>query len=144
MSASTLPIKPEPWTTHTDADAPPRSHVFVFGSNLAGRHGAGAALAALKYFGAKPAVGMGPMGRAYAIPTKGQRLQVLPIAEIATYATRFVAYAREHHEERFYLTRIGCGLAGYQNAEMAPLFCGVPFNVDVPESWLSFLIQGAR
>lgn len=82
------------WTTHADGtDAPPGS-IFVFGSNLAGRHGAGAALHAAKRYGAVRGVGVGSMGRSYAIPTKGWRLEVLSVKTIAAHAAGFVAYAQ--------------------------------------------------
>ena len=127
------------WPTHADGtDAPPGS-IFVFGSNLAGTHGAGAALHALKRYGAVRGVGVGATGRSYAIPTKGHRLEVLSVQAIAVYAEEFVAYARNNRETNFFLTRVGCGLAGYADADIAPLFVGLPKNVDIPFTWLPYL-----
>jgi hypothetical protein len=109
--------------------------VFVFGSNLAGRHGRGAALHARKHYGATYGVGYGRQGQSYAIPTKDDRLKTLPIPVIRLWVNRFLKYAAEHHDERFYLTRIGCGLAGYTDEQIAPLFADAPPNVEKPSSW---------
>jgi hypothetical protein len=109
--------------------------VFVFGSNLAGRHGAGAALFARKNHGAMYGIGEGPTGNAYAIPTKGRRLEVLPLDAIRDAVARFIEYATRHPETRFEVTRIGCGLAGYTDAQIAPMFAGAPVNCELPEGW---------
>lgn len=109
--------------------------VFVFGSNLAGRHGAGAALHAVRHCGAVYGQGVGRQGMSYAIPTKGRKLEVLPLAEIAGHVAAFLAYAGTNFEERFYVTAIGTGLAGYKVAEIAPMFVGAPENCDLPEGW---------
>lgn len=94
--------------------------VFVFGSNLAGRHGKGAARNALK-FGAIYGMGCGYNKNSYAIPTKDGRLHVLPIDVIKIYVDAFIAFAAEHPQLSFYVTKIGCGLAGYRCDEIAPL-----------------------
>jgi len=104
--------------------------VFVFGSNLAGRHGKGAALEARKKWGAEYGVGRGRTGNAYAIPTKDHELRPLPLESIRTYVREFVAYAREHPALRFYVTRVGCGLAGYSEAQIRPMFEGAPDNCE--------------
>ena len=127
------------WPTHADGTDVPSGSVFVFGSNLARRHGAGAALHALKRYGAVRGVGVGATGRSYAIATKGHRLEVLSIKAIAEHAAGFVAYARHNRDTSFFLTRVGCGLAGYADADIAPLFVGLPKNVDIPFTWLSYL-----
>lgn len=114
--------------------------IFVFGSNLAGRHGKGAALEARHLHGAVPGVGVGRTGNAYAIPTKDWHLQTLPIAAIAEHVARFIEYAREHPELTFQVTRVGCGLAGYTDEQMAPLFRGAPSNCELPDSWQLYLI----
>lgn len=100
--------------------------IFVFGSNVAGRHGAGAALAARKYYGAIPGVGNGPQGNAYAIPTKGSQLQTLSINAITVFVDEFLDYAERYPETGFQITCIGCGLAGYTHEEIAPLFKEAP------------------
>lgn len=86
--------------------------VFVFGSNLAGRHGKGAALWARQHRGAIYGQGAGPQGNAYAIPTKDRQLRVLPLDVIRGYVREFLDYAHRQPNLRFELTPIGCGLAG--------------------------------
>jgi hypothetical protein len=112
--------------------------IFVFGSNLAGRHGKGAALCARKEHGAIYGVGVGRTGNAYAIPTKDGGLNVLPISTIALHVCGFINYALEHPEFEFDITRVGCGLAGYKDEKIAPLFNGVPSNCHLPEEWWRF------
>ncbi len=109
--------------------------IFVFGSNLAGRHGKGAALYAAKNCGAERGVGFGPTGRSYAIPTKDERLNVLPREMIKVYADEFLDYARAHPELTFYLTPVGTGLSGYSQWSMRTLFREAPANVEWAESW---------
>ena len=112
------------------------SPIFVFGSNLAGRHGKGAALCALKHHGAKYGVGEGRQGNAYAIPTKDGRLKTLALSEISRHVSLFLDYARENPNLRFQITAIGCGLAGYSPAQIAPLFVGVPPNCELPDEFI--------
>lgn len=111
------------------------SRIFVFGSNLAGRHGRGAALCARRDYGAIYGVGMGRTGEAYAIPTKDRNLRTLPLEDIKVHVDRFLDYARAHPELRFNITRIGCGLAGYKDHQIAPLFVNAPDNCDLPYPW---------
>ena len=113
--------------------------IFVFGSNLAGRHGRGAALFARRHYGAVYGQGTGRTGNAYAIPTKDGNLHVLSIEEIRSHVTSFVEYATAHPELTFKLTRVGCGLAGYKDSQIAPLFKGIPTNVLAPDEWIQFL-----
>lgn len=123
----------------TPAALPGRDTVFVFGSNLAGRHGLGAALAAAKHFGAELGIGRGRTGRAYAIATKGAKLEVLPLDQIQPQIEEFLAYARERPSTHFFVTRVGCALAGYKDAQIAPLFRGAPENCSFAHEWKSFL-----
>jgi hypothetical protein len=109
--------------------------VFVFGANLSGRHGKGAALAALKEYGAVYGVGEGPTGNAYAIPTKDRRMQPRTLNAIAGSVQAFLYYARKHPELEFLVTRVGCGLAGYTASEIAPMFVGAPDNCELPAGW---------
>lgn len=109
--------------------------IFVFGSNLAGRHGKGAALTARKDYGAQYGVGVGRTGNAYAIPTKDEYLRTLPIPSIRHFVTGFLDYARQNPNESFQVTRIGCGLAGYNDSDIAPLFKGAPSNCELPQGW---------
>lgn len=102
--------------------------IFVFGSNLAGRHGKGAALEARQKYNAEYGVGVGRTGNAYAIPTKGHRLEVLALDTIKRYVDNFLVYARQNPELQFKVTAIGCGLAGYTPEQIAPMFKGYPEN----------------
>jgi hypothetical protein len=111
-------------------------HVFVFGSNLLGIHGAGAALYALKHCGAVSGRGEGLHGSSYALPTKRSPYSTMRIAEVKLHAEIFIAFAREHPELYFELTRIACGRAGYTDHEIAPFFWGVPDNVLRPYHWM--------
>lgn len=109
--------------------------IFVFGSNLAGRHGKGAALFARQNHGAIYGRGTGPQGNSYAIPTKGFGLEVLPLDLIKRYVSTFLMFADQHPEITFNVTKIGCGLAGYQESQIAPMFKGAPINCNLPEGW---------
>lgn len=111
------------------------TNIFVFGSNLAGVHGAGSAEAALKEHGAIWGVGIGLQGNSYAIPTKDEELQVLPLWKIAKYVEVFIHFAMLHPEMTFDVVKIGCGLAGFTEEQMKPLFAGAPTNVNLPEGW---------
>ena len=107
--------------------------VFVFGSNLEGMHGGGAAFAAWKKFGAVMGCGVGLRGQSYAIPTMQGGVET-----IAPYVTSFISFAKEHPELFFYVTRIGCGIAGFRDKEIAPLFSEAVSleNVCLPESFV--------
>lgn len=113
------------------------SSVFVYGSNLSGVQGRGAAREASIKYGARHGVGEGPTGRAYAIPTKRDwRDKVgMSIDEIRPHVERFKDFARLSPCAIFAVTRIGCGLAGKADAEMAPLFYDAPDNCVLPERW---------
>lgn len=114
------------------------SSIFVFGSNLAGRHGKGAALWARQYRGAVYGQGEGLQGQSYAIPTKGLDMKPLPLWHIAESVTRFLAIARAHAELNFYVTPIGCGLAGFKQEEIGPMFADHPPNVMLPPEFARF------
>ena len=112
--------------------------VFVFGSNLAGMHGGGAARMAYEQFGAEWGVGVGPTGQCYAIPTMQGGVDT-----IRPYVDEFVTYAKQHPAKRFLVTRIGCGIAGFTDEEIAPLFCealSIP-NIALPQLWHSILVN---
>ena len=94
-----------------------KDEVFVFGSNLAGAHGGGAAYDAMRKFGAEWGVGVGMTGQSYAIPTMQGGIDT-----IKPYVDDFIAFAKAHPEKFFLVTRIGCGIAGFRDSEMAPLF----------------------
>lgn len=113
--------------------------VFVFGSNLKGNHGAGAAKYAADYKGAVEGIGEGRQGMAYAIPTKDRRIQKMRLEDIKPGIDRFLRYAKDHPKEYFLVTRIGCGYAGHTDAEMAPLFDPCPTNCILPVQWAAYL-----
>jgi hypothetical protein len=111
------------------------AEVFVFGSNLQGIHGAGAAKYAVQHFGAILRQGIGRQGNSYAIPTKWSPYSTLPLDRIQPYVNDFLTYASEHPDDVFMVTRIGCGLAGYKDADMAPMFQHAPPNCILPREW---------
>lgn len=139
---------------HDDGTLPGAHAIWVFGSNLAGRHGAGAALVAKAQFGARNGVGMGRTGQAYAIPTKDGRsggslmnpAEILELDEVATHVAAFCEYARSHPELQFFVTRVGCGLAGsaFNDQRIAPLFIGAPLNCSFPRQWQVHLREVGR
>ena len=111
-------------------------NIFVFGSNEAGRHGKGAALSARLEHGAIYGQGFGLQGNSFAIPTKDHNLESLPLARIETYVKDFLKFAKRHPELEFTVTRIGCGLAGYADSQIAPFFKDSPINCKLPRFWL--------
>jgi hypothetical protein len=121
---------------HNDGTLPANGEVFVFGSNLAGGHGKGAALAAKQCYGAKYGAACGymlgdrPGEHCYAIPTKDVKLRTLPLDEIEYHVSQFRKTVSDSDlsGHTFFVTRIGCGLAGYNDAEIAPMFAGFPDN----------------
>lgn len=115
--------------------------IFVFGSNRAGRHGKGAALYAFQHYNAEPGVGEGLTGNAYAIPTKGERLERLSFPEIDEAVCRFLMFAKMTPEMRFLLTPIGTGLAGHGKADVWNVMKreGVPQNVLLTSTWITDL-----
>ena len=112
------------------------NEVFVFGSNLEGFHGGGAARIALKRFGAVWGKGSGHYGQSYAIPTMQGGVET-----IRPYVDQFIEYAKVHTELVFLVTRIGCGIAGFDDAEIAPLFAEAADmkNVKLPKSFAEYL-----
>lgn len=114
------------------------NEVFVFGSNEAGRHGAGAAKTAMDA-GAVWGVGFGYQGSTFAIPTKDWNVETLSLDSIQFYVNRFLAFADAHEDLKFLVTRIGCGLAGYKDADIAPMFIGAPSNCVFPDEWAEYL-----
>ena len=110
--------------------------VFVFGSNLQGAHGGGAARIALNNFGAVWGQGVGLQGQSYAIPTMHGGVDV-----IKPYVDEFIGFAAKHPELFFYVTRVGCGIAGFRDSEIAPLFAEAMglSNVALPKSFIEYL-----
>lgn len=114
------------------------NEIFVFGSNKAGRHGKGAAKQALK-FGAKYGQGHGKQGNTYAIPTKTSNLQTLQLNEIHASIEEFLHYAVNTPDTTYIVTKIGCGLAGYKDSNIAPLFRNSPPNCRFHIDWREHL-----
>lgn len=112
------------------------NEIFVFGSNLAGAHGGGAARAARLYFGAVWGQGVGLQGQSYAIPT----MQGGP-ETIKPYVDEFVEFARQHPQLTFLVTRIGCGIAGFRDQDIAPLFRSAleVGNIRLPQTFVEIL-----
>jgi len=110
------------------------NEVFVFGSNLAGMHGAGAAKTALQW-GAQMKKGIGHFGQTYALPTKDKNIKTLSLNEIKVYVDQFIQYVKENQYKHFLLTEIGCGLAGLTYEQVAPLFVNILTcsNISIPE-----------
>ena len=109
------------------------NEIFVFGSNLQGMHGGGAARIAHEKFGAIWGQGVGLQGKSYAIPTMHGGVET-----IKPYVDEFIEFSKEHPELTFYVTRIGCGIAGFSDEEIAPLFreaIELP-NVRLPKSFV--------
>lgn len=112
--------------------------IFVFGSNLAGSHGGGAAWTAYQKFGAVWGQGVGLQGQSYGIPTMQGGVET-----IRPYVDEFIAFARQHPELCFLVTKIGCGIAGFSESEIAPLLreaLGQP-NIALPQSFVSLLTE---
>jgi hypothetical protein len=108
------------------------NEIFVFGSNLSGMHGGGAALLAHRKFGAIWGQGVGLQGQSYGIPTMQGGVET-----IRPYVDEFIEFAKQHPELIFLVTRIGCGIAGFTNEEISPLFEKAHYveNIVLPEGW---------
>lgn len=117
--------------THLNPD-----DIFVFGSNLQGMHCGGAARTALQKFGAVMGQGVGIQGQSYAIPTMQGGVET-----IKPYVDQFIDLAREWDQNTFYVTRIGCGIAGFTDEEIAPLFDEAYdlYNVRLPKSFAEII-----
>lgn len=113
--------------------------IFVFGSNLAGRHGKGAALHARQHHGAIYGQGRGHQGNSYAIATKDEKLRTLPLDVIARDVKAFILYASMNPALVFQVTAIGTGLAGYSHEQIAPMFKDAPSNCHLPAEWVGLV-----
>lgn len=149
-------------TFHKDGTLPQNNEIFVFGSNLIGIHGAGAAKAAYDQFGASWGQGFGLMGRSFAIPTKDKFIDTLPFDVVNSYIRSFVLITRSVAEGRqidglkkigqaayhfasdldkdtkWFVTRVGCGLAGFKDSSIAPLFKNA-VNCSFAEEWRQYV-----
>jgi hypothetical protein len=115
--------------------------IFVFGSNLSGIHGAGAAKQALQHWGASKGIGSGLSRQSYAIPTKASYRDDhgLPLPVIAKHIREFISVARFFGQTTFLVTPIGTGFANYSHAKIAPLFRSAPTNCIFIPAWKEFL-----
>jgi len=113
------------------------NEIFVFGSNIEGKHLGGAAKLATNKFGAEWGVGDGLTGRCYAIPTMYKTVD-----EIVPFTAKFIEFAKANQDMTFLVTKIGCGIAGWSISEIAPLFkeCINMDNVILPQEFLDFCI----
>ena len=117
------------------------NEIFVFGSNLEGAHGGGAAAFALKHFGAIWGQGVGLQGNSYGIPTMHGGVN-----DIKPYVDEFIDFAQTHPALHFLVTRIGCGIAGFHDEEIAPLFAPAIDieNIWLPESFIKIINKQKR
>lgn len=140
-------VRPHPFASPRDRVFEPGPHkVFVFGSNLAGQHGAGAAQTAHEVYGAPWGVGEGLMAplklarvrqpcMTYALPTKDAQYRVRSLAAIRTSVNTLLHLAEAVPPLEFFVTRVGCGFAGYRDEDIAPMFVDSPANVILPIGW---------
>ena len=126
---------------HKDGTLPEnlKEYIFVFGSNTRGAHGKGAAIVAKEQFGAEYGVGVGLTGRAYAIPTKDRYIRTLSLIEIKHYINLFRDFTHNRPDLKFWITGVGCGLAGYSSSQIAPYFSQCNTNCDFPHMWIPYL-----
>jgi hypothetical protein len=117
------------------------NEIFVFGSNEAGIHGAGAAKLAREKFGAIGGEGFGLQGKSYAIPTKDYDIITLNLNIINRYVKAFLVEAYRYSDLNFLVTEIGCGLAGYKPEDIAPLFKSSSENVFLPKRFVDILTK---
>jgi hypothetical protein len=112
------------------------NEIFVFGSNLAGAHGGCAARVAYERFGAIWGLGVGLAGQTYAIPTMHGGVD-----SIKPYVDQFIEFAKTRKDLKFFVTRIGCGIAGFQDKDIAPLFKSVldVGNIILPKEFVNYL-----
>lgn len=112
------------------------NEIFVFGSNEDGFHKGGAARYAMDHFGAKWGQGEGLQGKSFAIPTMYDTIE-----EVGLAIKRFIEFARAHSQNRFLVTKIGCGIAGYTSEQIAPFFKKAIMvkNISLPESFWNVL-----
>jgi len=114
------------------------NQIFVFGSNLAGKHNGGGARVAVEKFGAVYGQAVGIQGQSYAIPTLGFDFEKISLTEIRYYVDLFFNYAYNHPQFEFLVTKIGCGIAGYDISEIAPLLLNPFKNIILPEEFIDF------
>ena len=121
-----------------------KTEILVFGSNLSGIHGAGAARHAMLHHGATMFQGIGLQGSSYALPTKGVNISFMPLEEIGWHVNAFIEFAQSRPDLTFRVTRVGCGLAGFTDEDIAPLFKeALPLkNIRLPKGWRHLILTG--
>lgn len=124
---------------HVGYTMPKEGEIFVFGSNLRGIHGLCAAKIAYHQLGAIWGKGIGNQGQCYALPTKGMHIETLELPVIEQYVKKFLRYAAKHENQVFFITRVGCELAGYKDSQIAPMFKEAGSNFDFPIEWKPYL-----
>lgn len=113
--------------------------IFVFGSNLAGLHGGGAARHAFDVYGAEWGVGEGITGQSYALPTKEANVRdARSLEAVRNSVNRFLIFAEANPQMIFHVTRIGCGLAGFTDEQIAPMFADAPENCEFDPLWSQY------
>lgn len=112
-------------------------NIFVFGSNLQGRHGKGAALYAKKYKGAVYGQAYGLQGNSFAIPTKKTPYIYMTLDEVSYWVNKFLEFAKDNPELKFDLTPIGCNLAGFSKDQIKPLFDNKSDNIYFTKEWFN-------
>jgi hypothetical protein len=115
------------------------TQIFVFGSNLAGKHAGGSARAAVAEHGALWGCGIGPQGNSYAIPTLDEFFERISLDRIELHVKNFLDYAADNPEMKFNVVAIGCGIAGFSPAQIAPMFKGCGDNVNLPAEFREVL-----
>lgn len=131
---------------HRDGSAPAAGQVFVFGSNQDGAHLGGAARAAFEQYGADWGMAEGRTGHCYAIPTVASGLiaGALSLEAIQESVKRFLTYAVTRPHLRFFVTRVGCGIAGHRDKDIAPMFAAAPANCSLPDTWVAILVDNHK
>jgi hypothetical protein len=118
--------------------------IFVFGSNLDGMHEGGAARFAAQRHGAALGVGEGITESSYALPTVGHMFSRMPMEQVEAAVARFLSFAAGNPEMEFQVTRVGCGIAGFADAEIAALFTDAPTNCSFDSAWSPYLPTTTR
>lgn len=113
----------------------PEGAIFLFGSNLLGAHAGGAARIAYEKYGAEWGVGVGLTGQSYALPTLDADFMQLKLTDIGSYVDIFKQFAKNNADKTFYVTKIGCGIAGFKEEDIKPMFKGAPANCIMPYGW---------
>jgi len=126
----------------SNKELPNGTEIFVFGSNESGIHGAGAARYAMDKLGAEYGIGFGYSGTTFAIPTKDFEIESLSIDRVKDYIDSFIQLSNLRPRWNFKVTRIGCGLAGFKDEDIAPLFKDCGENCSFDEAWKPWLGEG--